>query len=276
MWETLPHNPLFIAGTCLALFFGLLALLGPWIVPHDPLQTNIGNILAPPDAAYPLGTDNLGRCIFSRLITGTRLTLGTALLVEAIVLAVGISTGIAAGYFGGVVDEILLIVIDILLAFPSIILALVIAGLLGAGLANMVIAFSAVYWVDTARVARNLSRSIREKDFILSSRASGSGALKIIRLHVLPHVLPNTLIYGTLNIASLIIGISSMSFIGLGVRPPAPEWGTLLSEGRDTMRENPLSVLSVVGCVMLSAACFQCLGEGLRDALNPRKSHLRR
>ncbi|MDR1248281.1 MAG: ABC transporter permease [Treponema sp.] len=272
--EKLLSNPLFIAGILLALFFLVLSLTGRRLVPHDPLKTNIWNILAPPGGDYPLGTDNLGRCIFSRLVTGARLTLGTALLVEILVLSIGIPAGMAAGYFGGAVDKILLTLIDILLAFPGIILALVIAGFLGAGLANLAIAFVSVYWVEPARVARNLSRSVRERDFILSARASGSGAFRIIRLHVFPHVFPDMLIQGTLNMSSVIIGISSMSFIGLGVKPPAPEWGALLLEGRAYMRENPLMILAAVGCVMLSAACFQFLGEALRDALNPRKSHL--
>jgi peptide/nickel transport system permease protein len=267
-------NPLFVAGSLLAVFFVMLSLAGRWLIPHDPLKTDIWNVLAPPGGDYPLGTDDLGRCIFSRLIAGSRLTLGTALAVEALILAIGSPAGMAAGYFGGIVDEILLTVIDVLLAFPSIILALVIAGLLGAGLSNLVIAFVSVYWVESARIARNISRSVREKDFILSARASGSGAFKIIRLHILPHVFPNMLIYGTLNISSIIIAVSSMSFIGLGVKPPAPEWGALLSEGRAYMRENPLMILSAIGCIMLSAACFQLLGEALRDALNPRKSHL--
>jgi peptide/nickel transport system permease protein len=267
-------NPLFIAGSLLALFFVFLSLAGQNFIPQDPLKTDIWNVLTPPGGDYPLGTDNLGRCIFSRLIAGARFTLGTALIVEALISIIGILAGMAAGYFGGIVDEILLIFIDILLAFPSIILALVIAGLLGAGLTNLVIAFVSVYWVESARVARNISRSIREKDFVLSSRASGSGGLKIIRLHILPHVFPNMLIYGALNISSIIIGVSSMSFIGLGAKPPAPEWGALLSEGRAYMRENPLMVLSAIGCIILSAACFQFLGEALRDALDPRKSHI--
>jgi peptide/nickel transport system permease protein len=270
----LRNNPLFAAGAFLALFFAVLSLAGQWFVPHDPLKTDIWNILAPPGGGYPLGTDNLGRCIFSRLVAGARLTLGSALIVEVLILAIGILAGTAAGYFGGIADEALVIVVDILLAFPGIILALVVAGLLGAGLTNLVIAFVSVYWVEPARVARNITRSVREKDFILSARAAGSGSYKIIRLHILPHVLPNMLIYGTLNISSIIIGISSMSFIGLGVKPPAPEWGALLSEGRAYMRENPLMILSAVGCIMLAAACFQFLGEALRDALNPRKNHL--
>jgi peptide/nickel transport system permease protein len=221
-----------------------------------------------------LGTDNLGRCIFSRLAAGARTTLGAALTVEALVLVIGLLAGMAAGYFGGLIDGIVVTLIDILLAFPSIILALVIAGFLGAGLTNLTIAFVSVYWVESARVARSITRAAREKDFVIASRASGSGAFKIIRLHLLPHVFPNMLIYSTLNMSSIIIGISSMSFIGLGVRPPAPEWGALLSEGRSYMRENPRMILAAVGCIMLSAACFQFLGEALRDALNPRKSHL--
>jgi peptide/nickel transport system permease protein len=252
----------------------MLSLAGRCLVPHDPLKTDIWNILAPPGRDYPLGTDNLGRCVFSRLIAGSRITLGTALITEFLILTIGICAGMGAGYFGGPVDEVLLIIIDILLAFPSIILALVIAGLLGAGLGSLVIAFVSVYWAESARVARNMTRSLREKEFILSARAAGSGSFKIIRRHIAPHIFPNMLIHGTLNISSIIIGISSLSFIGLGVKPPAPEWGALLSEGRAYMRENPLMTLSAAGCIMLSAACFQFLGEALRDALNPRKSHL--
>ncbi|MDR2392847.1 MAG: ABC transporter permease [Treponema sp.] len=272
--ERLLANPLFVPGGFLALFFLILVVAGGQFVPQDPLKTDIWHVLAPPGEDYPLGTDNLGRCIFSRLVTGSRFTLGTALIVEAFVLAIGILAGTSAGYFGGILDKVLLILIDVLLAFPSIILALVIAGFLGAGLTNLVIAFVSVYWVEPARIARNISRSVREKDFILSARASGSGAFKIIRRHIAPHVFPNMLIYGTLDLSSIIIGVSSMSFIGLGVKPPAPEWGALLSEGRAYMRENPFMILPAIGCIMLSAACFQFLGEALRDAMNPRKSHL--
>jgi peptide/nickel transport system permease protein len=267
-------NPLFIAGAILVLFFAVLSLGGHWFIPHDPLKTDIWKVLAPPGGDYPLGTDTLGRCIFSRLIAGSRITLGAALTAEFFILTIGVLAGTIAGYFGGIVDALLLTVIDILLAFPSIILALVIAGLLGAGLNNLVLAFIAVDWVEPARIARSLARVVREKEFVVSSRAAGSGAFKIIRLHVLPHVLPDMIIYGTLNMASIIIGISSMSFIGLGVKPPAPEWGALLSEGRSYMRENPLMILAAIGCIMLSAACFQFIGEALRDALNPRKNHL--
>jgi len=272
--KKLRANPLFIAGMILFLFFAVVSLTGHWFIPHDPLKTDILNTLAPPGGDYPLGTDTLGRCVFSRLVAGSRITLGAALTTEILILTIGIFAGVTAGYFGGLADAALLTVIDILLAFPSIILALVIAGRLGAGIDNLILAFIAVYWVEPARIARSLARSTREKEFVLSSRAVGSGSFKIIRLHILPHVLPDMIIHGALNMSSIIIGISSLSFIGLGVKPPAPEWGALLSEGRSYMRENPLMILAAVGCIMLSAACFQFIGEALRDALNPRKSHL--
>ncbi|MDR3171674.1 MAG: ABC transporter permease [Treponema sp.] len=275
MLNKLFHNPLFIVGASLVLFFVLVLILGPWLSPQDPIKTNIWNILAPPGAGYPLGTDELGRCILSRLIAGSRTTLGAALVVEALIFILGTLIGVVAGYLGGFIDAVVLTIIDILLAFPSIILALVIAGILGSGLTNLMLAMVSVYWVEHARIARSISRSVREKEFVLSSRALGSGTLRIIRLHILPHVLPNMLVYGTLHISSVIIGISSMSFIGLGVKPPAPEWGALLAEGRGYMRENPHMLIATIACIMLSAVCFQLLGEALRDALSPRVSHLR-
>ncbi|GHV76514.1 glutathione ABC transporter permease GsiD [Spirochaetia bacterium] len=275
MIQKLLRNPLFIAGSLLVFFFALVVIFGPRLSPHDPLKTDIRNILANPGRDYPLGTDNLGRCIFSRLIAGSRATLGTAITVEALILSMGTLIGVIAGYRGGVIDAVVLSIIDILLAFPSIILALVIAGILGSGLTNLMIAMVSVYWVEHARVARSISRSVREKEFVLSARASGSGPVRIICRHILPHVLPNMLVYGALNMASIIIGISSMSFIGLGVKPPVPEWGALLSEGRGYMRENPRMLIVTIACIMFSAACFQLLGESLRDALNPRTSHLR-
>jgi peptide/nickel transport system permease protein len=258
----------------LALFFLVISIAGSDFAPQDPLKTDIRRILAPPDRNYPLGTDNLGRCVLSRILAGARITLGAALGVELLILTLGTLAGIAAGCFGGLADGILLVIMDILLAFPSVILALVIAGFLGPGLGNLALAFVSVYWVEPARIARNIARSVGEKDFIRAARAAGSGPFRIIGLHVLPHVLPNMLIHGALHVSSIIIALSSLSFIGLGVKPPAPEWGALLSEGRAYMGENPRMILAAALCVMLSSACFQCLGEALRDALDPRKSHL--
>lgn len=257
---------------CCALF----ALAGNRLAPHDPLAISITNTLSRPGGAYPLGTDELGRCVLSRLLSGGRATLGAAFTVEAALLAIGICAGVAAGYYGGLCDTALVVVMDILLAFPSLILALVIAGLLGAGIQNVMLAMILVYWVEHARVARSMARSLREKEFVLAARALGSPDFKIIMLHIVPHLLPTMLVLGALNMSSLIIGISSLSFIGLGARPPAPEWGALLAEQRGYMRENPLAMITTILCVMCSAASFQFLGEAARDILNPRTSHVGR
>ena len=273
-WKPLFRCPLFIAGLALALFFLLAALLGGFIVPQDPLKTDLGRILIPPDGAYLLGTDNLGRCVLSRLIAGCRTTLGAALVTEAAIFGIGLCLGTAAGYFGGIFDRVLLVLIAPLLAFPSLILALVIAGLLGQGLGNLIFAMIAVYWVEYARLARSMTRSIREKTFVMAALASGVSSGGIILRHILPHIFPGMLVYATAGMSHIIIGISSLSFIGLGVRPPTPEWGALITEARGYMSVSPLPLAAAAGCIICSVACFQFVGEALRDFLNPRQSHL--
>jgi peptide/nickel transport system permease protein len=270
VFRKLLHSPLFTAGAVLALCFMLLALLGSRIAPHDPLKADIHSALAPPSPEYPLGTDDVGRCILSRIIVGCGTTLGAAALVEFLILLAGTIIGSSAGFLGGALDSAIGTVIDILLSFPSIILALAAASLLGPGLPNLMIAMIAVYWVEPARIARSLARTLREKEFIAASRLSGSGEGRILFLHILPHVLPHLVVFGALNIGSIIMGISSLSFIGLGARPPAPEWGAILSEGRSYMQANPRPLLVTITGIALSTACFQFIGEALRDALNPR------
>ncbi|MDR0721947.1 MAG: ABC transporter permease [Treponema sp.] len=267
-------SPLFILGAGLAIFFMLIALFGSLLMPQDPLKTDLSQILAAPNREYPLGTDTLGRCVLSRLIGGCRTTLGAAILTETAILLIGLSLGTVAGYFGGIFDGILLMVIDILLAFPSLILALVIAGLLGQGLGNLLFAMIAVYWVEYARLARSMTRNIREKTFVIAAIASGSSPVRIILRHILPHILPGMLVYAALGMSSIILSISSLSFIGLGVRPPFPEWGALITEARDYMSILPVPLFAAAACILLSAACFQMLGETLQGLLSPRQSQL--
>jgi peptide/nickel transport system permease protein len=257
-------------------FFLLLSVLGPLLAPHDPYKTNMTNILAPPGGVYPLGTDNLGRCVFSRLLTGAGVTIGAAFIVEACILVIGVFFGILAGYKGGLVDALIVCLIDILLSFPNIILAIVFAGVLGQGLFNVIIAFSLVWWVEDARIARSITRSLREKEFVIAAQVAGSSDIKIIMLHILPYVLSNLLVRASLNMSSLIISISSMSFIGIGVRPPLPEWGSLLSEGRVYMRENGTMMIAAIVCIMFSSACFLWVGEFAREKLDPKKSYIRK
>jgi peptide/nickel transport system permease protein len=269
------NKGLFVRIIMVFAFFLLLSVLGPLFAPHDPYKTNIENILAPPDGVYPLGTDNLGRCVFSRLLTGAGVTLGAAFVVEACVLVIGLFFGVLAGYKGGLIDALVVGLMDILLSFPGIILVMVIAGILGQGLFNVIAAFSLVWWVEDARIARSITRSLREKEFVIAAQVAGSSEVKIIFLHILPFVLSQLLVRASLNVSSLIISISSMSFIGIGVRPPLPEWGSLLSEGRVYMRENSTMMISTIVCIMFSSACFLWLGEFAREKLDPKKSYIR-
>lgn len=272
--KRLRKSPLFLAGLVILAALLVIAVFGGPLMPNDPNKTDLYHVLSPPGGAYPLGTDDLGRCVLSRLVAGCRTTLGAAVLVEACVLSLGLAVGIAAGYWGGRLDALVVGIIDILLAFPSLILALVIAGLLGPGLGNLMGAMIAVYWVEHARVARAMVRSVKGLGFITASRALGTGALRLLRQHVLPHILPSMLVYSTMNMSSLIIGISSMSFIGLGVRPPTAEWGAMLTEARAYMNTNPLPMILAIACILLAVACFQLLGEAMRDILEPRHSQL--
>lgn len=275
----LMRSPLFLTGLALAAVLLFIALFGRFLAPNDPLATDVANILAPPGAAYPLGTDDLGRCVLSRLLAGASATLGSALVVETVIFAVGLTVGTLAGYFGTgragrAADAAVTGVIDILLAFPSIILALVVAGLMGRGLSNLMLAMCAVYWVEHARVARSLARSLRQRDFVRASVAAGSRPLYIITRRVLPHMLPEMLVFAALNMSQVLLGISAMSFIGLGAVPPAPEWGMMVSEARAYMHTNPAMLVGCIVCLLASVACFQCMAEGARDGLSVRKSQL--
>jgi ABC-type dipeptide/oligopeptide/nickel transport system permease subunit len=250
------------------------AFLAPFAAPHNPNDISLDNTLVPPSAEYVLGTDELGRCIFSRLLEGGRTTVGAALLIELTLVFLGTLLGTYAGFSGGIFDTVLLVIIDILFAFPSLILALVIAGWLGAGLRNLMLAMSLVYWVEHARIARSMACELREKEFVLAARALGCPPSVIIGRHIIPQIIPVMTVHATLHITQLIIGISSLSFLGLGVRPPAPEWGALLAEQRNFLRENPAALCAILLCIVLSAAAFQISGEISRDRLNPRISCL--
>jgi len=214
-----------------------------------------------PSHEYPLGTDSIGRCLASRLIIGIRTTLGAALLTGAITFIIGLVIGVAAGMSPAGIDAIFLIVIDAALAFPTLILALVIAGFLGGGLKNLIVGMSLTYWVEQARFARSVTRALIKKDFIRASRVAGASSFAIALRHIVPGILPKMLTIASLNMSGLIIGISSMSFIGLGVRPPLPELGALLLESRSFMQANPLFFTLLVLVLALLTASFQLLAE---------------
>ncbi len=257
-------------GIVIIIFFGSIAVFAPYIVPHDPLELNLEERLLSPTVDHPMGTDNLGRDVLSRVIYGTRVSLSMSVAVVTVVMVLGITIGTAAGYFGGLVDDVIMRVVDVLLAFPSIILALVIAGLLGPSLTNVMIALGAIWWVSYSRIVRGSVLSIKEKEFVEAARAMGCSDVYIVRRHILPNVLSPVIVLATLDMGHIILSIAALSFLGLGAQPPVPEWGTMLNEGRPFMETAPHLMIFPGLMIMITVLAFNFLGDGLRDALDPR------
>jgi len=253
-----------LAVTFLAIFAGVIA-------PYDPTELDPTANLAGPSADHWLGTDNLGRDLFSRLLYGARWTLGAAGLAAAGIVLLGVTVGIVAGYFGGLVDDLLMRLVDVLLAFPSIVLALAIVGMLGPSLPNVLIGMVAVWWVDYARVVRGLTLKVVQNDYVLSAHCCGCGSLRMITKHVLPNVIPPVIVLATLELGALMLAISGLSFLGLGAQPPTPEWGTMLSDGRLFFLGAPQLMMYPGIAITLVVLGCNLLGDGLRDALDPRQ-----
>jgi peptide/nickel transport system permease protein len=243
----------------------LVGLLAPWLTPTDPLQVNIDIRLSPPSLAYPFGTDHLGRSVLSRLIAGTRVSLFYALLVLGAVLAISVPIGLAAGYIGGRTDQVLMRITDMVLAFPSLILSLAIAGMLGPSLRNLLLAFAMVWWAGYARLIRGLVLQLKERDYILAARASGATHLQIVLRHIARNAARPLLVLSSIEIGAILLSISGLSFLGLGAQPPTPEWGVMLNDSRPYMQTIPRLMLIPGLAIMIVVLGFNLLGEGLRQ-----------
>lgn len=259
-----------ILGTAILFLLTLIAALAPYIAPFDPVELNLAERLLSPSARHLMGTDSVGRDLLSRVIYGTRVSLMIAIVVVVIEVLVGVLVGTAAGYLGRTVDEVLMRLVDILMAFPSIILALVIVGLLGAAIMNLIIALTCVGWVRYARVVRGSILSVKKETFIESARAIGCGKLRIAFRHILPNIISPVIVLATLNMGTIIISIAGLSFLGLGVQPPIPEWGIMLSEGKPFMESAPHLMIFPGLMIMVTVLAFNFLGDGLRDVLDAR------
>lgn len=249
-----------------------VAALGAGLIaPYDPTELDATANLASPSSDHWLGTDNLGRDLFSRLLYGARWTLGAAGLAAAGIVVLGVTIGIIAGYFGGLIDDLLMRLVDVLLAFPSMILALAIVGMLGPSLTNVLIGMVAVWWVDYARVVRGLTLKVVQNDYVLSAHCCGCGSGRMILRHILPNVIPSVIVLATLELGALMLAISGLSFLGLGAQPPTPEWGTMLSDGRLFFLNAPQLMMYPGIAITLVVLGSNLLGDGLRDALDPRQ-----
>jgi len=264
-WHVLFGKKRTIAGAVIILCFVFSALFAPVLAPHDPLLVDIGNKLQGPSPAYLFGTDQLGRCILSRLIWGSRYSLFYSSLVLVITVAVGVPVGMLSGYMGGKADSLLMRVIDIFMALPSFIVALAIAGTLGASGRNLVLAMSLVYWADYARLSRTLTLQIKEQNYMMALKASGCSGVVIVFRHILKNIAPSVAALATMDIGTIILSIAGFSFIGLGVQAPAPEWGVMLSDSKQFIQTCPRLMIFPGLTIVLIVLAFNLLGEGIQD-----------
>jgi peptide/nickel transport system permease protein len=246
------------------------ACLGPVLSPYDPASQQLAHRLEGPSVAHPFGLDELGRDILSRLLSGARISLLVGLAVVSVSSIVGMLLGSIAGYFGGIVDDIISRVIDVLMAFPGILLAIGLVAVLGPSLTNVVLALSVIGWVGYARLVRGQALRTRELEFVQAARALGARAPRIVLRHVLPTALPAVVVQATLGMAGAIIAEAALSFLGLGVQPPTPSWGTMLDAGRAHLFDAPhLTIFPGLAIASLVLG-FNFLGDGLRDRVDPK------
>jgi peptide/nickel transport system permease protein len=266
------ENPVTAFAFGLFIFIVLTALFGPWLVPYDPLASNTNRALNAPSWQHWFGTDQLGRDLFSRVIVATRLDLSIAVASVALVFAMGGLAGIAAGYFGGWVDRIVMRIADTIMAFPLFVLAMGIVAALGNSVTNIVLATAIVNFPLYARVARAEANIRREAGFVEAARLSGNGEGRIVLFQILPNVFPILVVQMSLTMGYAILNAAGLSFIGLGVRPPTPEWGIMVAEGAAFMVSGEWWIAFFPGvALMLAVFCFNLLGDGLRDIVDPRR-----
>lgn len=272
-WQRIRRNRLAMAGLVIVAILLLVAALAPLIAPHDPLVQDLSRRLLPPGTPGNwLGTDDFGRDILSRIIYGARITLYIIALVAITAPVLGLLIGTVAGYFGGWIDAVLMRLTDIFLAFPRLILALALVAVMGPGIENAVLAIALTAWPPYARVARAETLTVRSSDYIAAIRLQGASAPRIIAGHVVPMCLPSVIIRVTLDMAGVILIAAGLGFLGLGVLPPTPEWGLMISSGRKYLFEQWWVATMPGLAIFIVSLGFNLLGDGLRDVLDPRSA----
>lgn len=268
--HTFRRNKTALAGLLIILLFVVVALAAPWLAPYNPVEIDLGRQFTPPSRVHPFGTDNLGRDILSRVIAGARVSLWVGIVSVGLSMLIGVPAGLVAGYLRGAIDSVLMRLVDVFLAFPVIILAIAIMAVRGPGLTNVMIALAVVYWTTYARVTRGVTLVLREEDYVLAARSLGVSDLRIMWRHILPNGLPPILVIASLGMGSAILAEAALSFLGLGIQPPDPSWGSMLSFGMQFLRDAPYLSTFPGLAIFITVLGFNLLGDGLRDALDPR------
>ncbi len=259
-----------ITGTAIILILVLSALLAPVITTYDPVKQNLNEMLSSPTLKHPLGTDRYGRDLLTRIIYGGRYALIIGVGVVMIQAAIGVTLGLTAGYYGGVMESIIMRLTDVMLSIPSVVLAMTIAGFLGGGIQNVIIAVGAIGWRDYSRLVRGEVLSAKERTFVEAARASGCGHPRIMIHHILPHIVAPVIAYSALAAGAAILWAAALSFLGLGAQPPTPEWGAMLADGREDMRDAWWIATFPGLAIMITVLGFNFFGDALRKVFDPK------
>jgi peptide/nickel transport system permease protein len=268
LFMVVKHNPLPAVASVIALMVFLTAMWGPTLAPHNPVTTDVSLRLAPPSLHYIMGNDALGRCLLSRILCGARISILLGVTIVGFSCILGVLIGLISGYRGGLIDEILMRITDVFFAFPEIIAAMAVAGFMGPGTMNLLLALSFVNWMRYARLVRGITLSVKERDFVKAAKLSGVSDTAVIIRHILPASVSYIIVLGTIGLAKAILAVSALGFLGFGVQPPHPEWGTLLMEGKDYILSAPhLSVFPGI-VIIMSVLSFNIFGDFLKDMLD--------
>lgn len=263
-------NRMAVAGGVIVLLLFMVSLLAPWLAPYDPNKIDLKNVLAPPSGGHPFGTDPLGRDVLSRMMWGAGISLKVGFVATGIAILIGMMLGAVAGYYGRWVDAVIMRFVDIMLCFPSFFLILAVIALLEPSIWNIMIVIGLTGWMGVTRLVRADFISLKERDFVQAARVIGAGDLRIIFRHILPNAMASVLVTATLGVAGAILTESALSFLGIGVQPPTPSWGNILTAGKDNIDIAWWLSFYPGLAILITVLGYNLLGEGIRDALDPR------
>ncbi|MCL2669863.1 MAG: ABC transporter permease [Syntrophaceae bacterium] len=269
-WKRFRRNRLAIAGSVIVLSLFAVSLLAPWVAPYDPNAIDLDRVLVPPSLEHPLGTDSLGRDVLSRMIWGAGISLKVGLVASGIAIVIGTLLGSLAGYYGRWVDALIMRFVDIMLCFPTFFLILAVVAILEPSIWNIMIVIGLTGWMGVARLVRADFITLKERDFVQAARAIGASDGRIIFQHILPNAMASVLVTATLGVAGAILTESALSFLGIGVQPPTPSWGNILTLGKDNIDIAWWLSLYPGMAILITVLGYNLLGEGIRDALDPR------
>ena len=266
------RNKMFSLLVVAAIAIILVGILAPVIATHSPYESNLHDAFIAPNSEHIFGTDKLGRDIFSRVIYGTRISLSAALILVILIFTIGTTLGVIAGYFGGIIDTIIMRISDMMISFPGMVLAIAMAGIMGASVKNAVIAITVVSWTKYARLSRSLVLKIKETDYIRAAKVTGCKTVHIITRHIIPNIISTLIITATTDIGTMILELSALSFLGFGAQSPQAEWGLMLNEGRADMIDCPWLMIYPGLAICIVVVVYNLLGDSLRDILDSRSS----